>query len=125
MAITLQITRGCFNGTRRVQKVVDVAYDQTIEENLTLGIGNDQLVAMTFLVAKLEEIFINASQDCTLEVNSSSAPQETIALKANSPFEWRRDDGYFTAPFAGNVTAFYFTTTVSTEIDIFVSVDPT
>ncbi|AWM40311.1 hypothetical protein GobsT_12200 [Gemmata obscuriglobus] len=93
-----------------------------IEQNFSLGLGTvtHQLIDLEWAAAKLLAIFIVVDADCTLKLNSSGSPTDTIALKPGAPFCWVRDSGV-AYPFvgtAGAVTAGYVTTAAATGIEI-------
>lgn len=88
---------------------------QTIDEQLGTGVTNSLVVA-SWTAAGVQSIVLVADADVTLETNSGSSPANTIALKANRPFVWRRGDGYYAYPFAGDVSALYFTTSSAVRI---------
>jgi hypothetical protein len=68
---------------------------------------NDVAVAATLTIANLKALFIVSDRDVTLETNSSSAADDTIALKAGRPLMWDSTAGYFDNPFSVDVTALY------------------
>lgn len=88
---------------------------QVINEQLGTGI-TDHLVSVAWTSAGVQSIVIIADADCTLETNSGGSPADTIALIANRPFIWRRGDGYYAYPFAGNVTSLYLTTSAAVRV---------
>jgi hypothetical protein len=102
------------------EQTASISVTGTLKLELDEVVGlaaTDLLVAMAFLVAKLQGIYLVASQDLTLETNSGSAPGNTLALKANRPYKW--DAGsYFTNKFTVDVTAFYFTNTSGVEATV-------
>jgi hypothetical protein len=71
----------------------------------------DQLVPAAFTTAGLLGILLTCNVDATIETNSGGSPADTISLKADRPFVWRKTDGYFSNKFGTNVTAFYLTGT--------------
>lgn len=74
-----------------------------------------QALGVAFAVAKLRFIFIEVSSDCTLKVNSSSVPDQTISLTPTASFCWIKESG-IPYPFQDNtgapiaVTELYVTT---------------
>ncbi len=75
----------------------------------------NQLVTIALTVANIQSFLIESDADVTIKVNSSGSPTETIALKGGIPFLYGKSSGYFTNPFATNVTALYLTNTVATR----------
>ena len=73
----------------------------------------DSALSVAFNYANLQSIVLVSSVDMTIETNSGSSPANTIPLKANRPFVWRKSDGYFANPFTSNVTGFYITCTAA------------
>lgn len=55
------------------------------------GETTDQLVSLTIDVSEVEAIMFLADQDLTIETNSGSAADDTLALKANAPYIWHPD----------------------------------
>lgn len=68
----------------------------------------DVLIPFAFTRAALKEIWISTDKNVTLETNSGSAPDDTIALAAGDPYHWRATNGV-KQPFAADVTGLYFT----------------
>lgn len=71
---------------------------------------SDVAVDVAFTISRLKSLLIISDQTVTLEVNSSSAPSDTITLTANRPWFWYSGSG-ITCPItgtAGAVTKFYF-----------------
>lgn len=55
------------------------------------GETTDQLVSLTIDVSEVEAIMFLADQDLTIETNSGSAADDTLALKANAAYIWHPD----------------------------------
>ena len=51
----------------------------------------DQLIALTMDVSAVQAIMFLADQDLTLETNSGSAADDSLALKANAAYIWHPD----------------------------------
>jgi hypothetical protein len=64
--------------------------------------------------ANIKSMVLIASQALTLKTNSTSSPQETIALAANKQLVWTIDH-IEAKPFAGNITKFYVTNAGGTD----------
>ena len=54
----------------------------------------DVEASLAFAVAQLSGYYLLSDQDVTLETNSSSEADDTIALKANTAVEWTADGGH-------------------------------
>jgi hypothetical protein len=91
-----------------------------ISIDTVLGAVTDSAIPCAFTVANLQSCILLASRDCTIEVNSGSAPTSTISLKAGSPLAWFGD--YFTSPFSGTTTCstLYVTTSASTRLQVLI-----
>jgi hypothetical protein len=57
-------------------------------------------------VSQVKSFWIKSSADVTLKTNSSSAPTNTLALKAGIPYEWNTDS-YDTFKLTGDVTSMF------------------
>ena len=128
MSFTHTFTKSLTAGGVTVAKSFDVTdgSNPRLSETLAGGTTNGQL-AFAFDTAKLKSIWILANKDMSIFTNapSTGAPGKTIALKANLPYEWNLDDGYFANPFAVSVTTLYYTTGgVDTTFVLETIVDP-
>ena len=84
---------------------VEVTSDS--EQNISVVVPNntaDFALGVDWPANKLQDIIITVSKDCTLEVNSASAPTDTLQLKAGVPFVWLKSAGG-PSPFAGTAGA--------------------
>lgn len=68
----------------------------------------DQEYAITIDVSQLKYLYILASNDCTVETNSSSSPVDTITPKAGVPYVWTYGSGV-TNPLGTDVTKIFVT----------------
>lgn len=83
--------------------VVDI--DEAIADDTT-----DGLVALTLDVSQLKLVYIVCDQAVTLETNSSSSPDDTLTLTADTPVLWYVGCGYPIGDlFSADVTALYVT----------------
>lgn len=90
----------------------EVSIDTSIAASQT-----DSSLSVAFTGNNVQSVFLVSDQNLTIEVNSGSAPDKTINLKANRPYEWRTSDGYFTNPFASITSAtWYITTTTAARL---------
>ncbi len=48
----------------------------------------NQLVPMAYLTANVKAVYIKSDVDCTIKVDSTGSPEETIAMKAGVPYTW-------------------------------------
>jgi hypothetical protein len=81
------------------------------EDDLDVAVpanATNQNYAIQFNKTALQSILITCDQAVTIKTNSSSSPQDTINLGANTPVIWYAASGA-TSPFAGNVTGIYVT----------------
>lgn len=70
----------------------------------------DLAIGLAFVLANVKGLFIWSDKDLTLETNSSSTPQESLAVKANKWTAWHPDMLFAIGDlFAGNVTEVYVT----------------
>lgn len=91
------------------QGAVITADGEEVRELTIPGATTDQQILIAFTMAALKSVFIKASGPCTLETNSSSAPDDTFSLDSNSGVVW--DNQMLTDnPFTVNVTTMYVTT---------------
>lgn len=90
----------------------EIAIDQTYAAAST-----DESLSVSFSGADLQSIFLVASQNLTIEVDSGSSPTKTISLVANVPFKWSVSPAYFTNPFnALTSTTWYITCTAAARL---------
>jgi hypothetical protein len=88
-----------------------IEFDQQYGASLT-----DQLLAVAFIAANVQSIFLVSDKGLKIETNSATAPVNTINLKPGTPFPWSKSAGYFPNPFTADVTAIYITTTVAARL---------
>lgn len=84
----------------------------------------DHEIVLAIDVSQVRAIHIQSDQDCTLETNSGSAADDTIALKANIPYQWCTND-YNSLLLTVDVTKIYITNTTALTLDILVEYDGT
>lgn len=96
-------------GDRVVKKTQSLSSSArlSLEESIADGQTNKQ-VAFTLDVSQLKAIVINSSQNVTLETNSGSAADETIALLADVPYVWHYQS-YHPCLLATDITALFIT----------------
>ena len=78
-----------------------------VKETIVAGAVNKEIdIALT--VANLKSLVLFSDQAVTLKTNSTSSPQDTIAMQASKEIVWTTDGAAGGAiPFAGNITKFY------------------
>lgn len=108
------------------QAVTVTADGEEVRELTIPGATTDQQILIAFTMAALKSVFIKASGPCTLETNSSSAPDDTFALDSDSGVVWN-NQMLTDNPFTVNVTTMYVTTPSGdpVELDIYALVDST
>jgi hypothetical protein len=117
-SITHSLTTSWKNGNNQLSGIASKTADGEANRSITMTASQADLeVEMAFATADLVSIFILATQDTTLETNSTSAPDDTFALKAGRPFAWQKDTG-IPNPFTAAVTAFYLTNGAAAANDI-------
>lgn len=63
---------------------------------------------VAFTIGKLKVLVISSDVAVTVKTNSTSSPQDTIAILAGKPLVWT-NDSYFACPISGSVTEVYVT----------------
>lgn len=99
------------SGNNNLQGTVTTTGQEEVNISISIpsGATNQALPAgFAFTLAKLQSIYILADGALTLKTNSSGSPQDTIAIAAAEPIDWRIGAG-MPALFAGNITAGYVT----------------
>ena len=70
----------------RTEGTITITDDTEVNSDLVLAPGaSNILLSTTITVANLKSLLLNCTGDCTIKVNSSSAPDDTITLAANAP----------------------------------------
>lgn len=72
---------------------------------------------LALTVANLTDVFLVATQNCTIKTNSTGSPSNTINLVAGIPFVWEVSAGYYACPFTVNVTTAFLTCTPATVLN--------
>ena len=80
--------------------------------------SSDATLTAAFNYANVQAVYILADQNCTLETNSGSSPDNTFSLIAGRPLVWSRSAGYTSNPFTANVTGLFVTCTPATRLQI-------
>jgi len=129
MSFTHSIEASVQTSGKRVSSTFAVTdgQEQALDFTINPSVTDGPVDTFDFLIARLKSIYILSDQDVTLETNSSSAPSNTIALKANKPLVWYTGS-YFANPFTVDVTSLFFTTgaiPAAANIQMVALVDPT
>lgn len=89
MSISQTFTFGHGGGSVALTDTVGVTGSVAAEVNVALAASAaDQLVAVGYLTANIKGYYIKSDQDCTIKVDSSGSPEETITVKAGVPVVW-------------------------------------
>jgi len=88
--------------------------------------STDLEVVLAIDVSAVKAIHIQSDQDVTIETNDGTTPDDTIALKANKPYQWSTND-YHTFVLGTDVTSIFVTNAsgATATISIIVLTDPT
>jgi hypothetical protein len=78
----------------------------TVNQSYPAGSTNVSTTA-AFTAANVQSFLMLSSVDMTVLTNSTSAPGNTINLKAGRALTWEKSPGYYANPFTVNVTVFY------------------
>lgn len=93
-----------------------------INETIPQSSSDLEIPALTVDVSALKSLYIKANGALTLKTNSSSTPQETIVLVANSPIVWNDDlpTGIRDAIFSGDVTTLFVTEGGTADVELII-----
>jgi hypothetical protein len=98
------------------------------EPNLDVTVAANQTnkeVDYVLDVSTVTSLWLYSDKDLTIKTNSTSAPDDTIALKAGVPLPWESTTGYFDNPLTVDVTKFYLTNTLACRFQARILTDPT
>ena len=127
MALTHDLTLKWSSGSRSITKIIACSggAQTSVDEDVATG-ATDYLITFTCDVSEIQAIYINSTQDVTLETNSGAAPGNTLALVANEPYIWW-STSLLTNLLTVDVTALYITNASgeTATIQIEVLYDPT
>ena len=104
---------------------LEVNVDEAIPENAT-----DLQVAFALDVSQLKSLFIMSDKAIVIKTNSSSAPDNTFEIAADTPWMWNSGSGQALTDTSGaavssDVTKIYVTVTDAAALKIRALVDPT
>lgn len=116
---THSLTRGWQRNSDITSKRQDITAEgeQTIEVPVSDSVADKQ-VDISIDVSEIKSLFLVSDQDVTIETNSDSAPDDTIALKANIPLIWENVSGYYSNPLTTDVTALFITNASGTDATV-------
>jgi hypothetical protein len=120
--LTFKVIRSVIFGAVQVGGVQEtvladlgVPFSKQIPANTTNGEAD-----IVVTVANVKAAALVADKDCTIKTNSTSAPDNTFAMKANQPLIWAKDDPialFLTV----NLTKLFITTGAAATIVKFVA----
>ena len=88
--------------------------DQLIDVSKILPtVSTDVEIDLAIDVSAVQLMALETDQDATVKTNSTSAPDDTLALKAKQPLIWTKDQPTAIRFFSADVTKLYVTTTVA------------
>jgi hypothetical protein len=118
MSISYTFSKSVNDGVAPISKAIVVTADLAESISTKVVAGTNTQIGFALTTAKLEGIFINADQACTMKTNSTTGV-DVFSLKANDPLSWMKVSGYFANPFTQNVTnGLYITNTTDVNITI-------
>lgn len=90
MSLSFDLSVSRFGNAIRCQKTIQPTDPHVLDASVVVANGQtDKALSIGGLdVSQLKAIWIDSDQDVLLETNSSSAPDDTISLKANVPYIW-------------------------------------
>lgn len=107
-----------------VSQSTSATADAIIEMDVEIPLANDTEVALACEYGQMKGVYLLASKAMTLEVNSGSAPDQTISLLANVPKAWiYGGDG--TNPFSEDITALFVSAAAAGTLKIRILTDAT
>lgn len=127
MAFTHTMTRGFSRAGESLSQ--SNSYTGGLEKNLSEvipGGSTDLAIVYSLDVSACKSFYMQSTRDMTIETNSGSAADDTIALKANEPYMWAPNySGAF--ELATDVTALYVTLAAGADDTLVIRalVDPT
>lgn len=90
MSLTFRLECSRFSSSYVVSKTVQPTDPTVIDASVSVANGQtDKALSIGGIdISQLKGIWIDSDQDVLLETNSSSSPDDSIALKANVPYIW-------------------------------------
>lgn len=110
MAIEHRLTYGWNRaGAEPLTKTVSVSGDLEVNADVTVPLSSTDLrITMAIDVSALKSLYITCDKGVKLETNSSSAPDDTLNVAAETPITWHATSG-LDCPLTADVTDFYVT----------------
>ena len=112
------------NGGKVVRKTVTSTSEAKLSQSYTVNDSQtDQQHAIDLDISEVKSLYINSTQDITLEWNDASGTQGSIAMLANEPVIWwstqKTDAGVTLNPLGTtDLTDFYWTNASGANADI-------
>ncbi len=122
--VTRSITVG-YNGNQPITKTVQLTAgnEGIVSEPFTAT--TNQTLNVSLINSQLKILYLNASADMVLKLNTTSGTAVSISLVADVPNTYYSNCGY-TSPLGGaNVTQMFVNCTTNATLDIRVLQDPT
>lgn len=116
---THSISKTCNDGTGSIGRSVVLTADGLVSLEITVPVSTaNQLIAITTDQSQLKSFFMIADNICSVFQNdlSSGAPDKTIVLAKNQPFEWNYLSGAANPFGATDTTELYVTNPSSTLV---------
>lgn len=113
---TVRIRRGAQLGKNaEIEQIYEVTASAGIDVEETIGAGAaDVLVNISIDISALKAIYIESTQDITIETENATTPTDTLNVKKDSPLAWD-DKSHFANPFSADVTKMFITNGSATE----------
>jgi len=94
MANSATLTIGYDGGSRAINKTITESGSARVdvEETVADSETDYQIIVPAIDVSALKLIYILSDQDVTVETNSGTAADDTLALKADEPYVWHVSD---------------------------------
>lgn len=89
-----------------------------------IAAATDAEIEIAFPYANIKAYYLLSTVSCTVETNSSSAPDDSISLTANVPKTYITGGG-MTSEFTADVTSIFVTAAAAGTLTIYVAYDPT
>lgn len=111
MSFTHQHTISLAGGSSTLSGVITATADSKEAFDIDLTSAEaDKQIAVAIDVSALASLFVFATGDITLKTNSTSDPDDTISVPANTPFRWTSAEStWYPCPLTADVTTLYIT----------------
>lgn len=121
---THTLNRGSSPNPRQTETITADA--EEVRELTIPAATTNQQVIIAFTTGALKSIMIKADGACTVKTNSTSVPDDTFSLDADTAVLWNNAMSAAN-PITANVTTIYITTPAGdpVEVDIYALVDST